>query len=102
MAVPNPILAFVLLPAALFVSCAAPKAIVVEEPNQRKVEEPVAEVPEIEEPGLPDDGLRLPDMLTMPGDAEFRSTRPAPDEPGSGAVIARPPTDPPSRPKGED
>ncbi len=36
--------------------------------------------------------IRLPDMLGMPGEGEFRSNRPATGgASGSGAVIARPP-----------
>ena len=103
MAFPKSIFATVLLPFALFASCAAPKAMVVEEPKKPEVaEEPVAEVPPVPEPGLPDDGFRMPDLLTMPNDAEFRSTIPQPESSGSGAVIARPPTDPPQRPKGDN
>lgn len=50
------------------------------------------------------DGLRLPDMLTLPGEDEFQSTSPAapPSGGGTGAVISRPPTDPPSRPKAKE
>jgi hypothetical protein len=41
-----------------------------------------------------EDGIRLPDMLGMPGDGEFRTNRPAAGgSPGSGAVIARPPVE---------
>jgi hypothetical protein len=86
-------------------SCAAPKAITVaaapatkkEEP---KVPEPVAPEPML--PGLPNDGIRGSDtMLALPGEGDFRATNPALPKPGgaSGAVIARPPTDPPSRVK---
>ena len=63
-----------------------------------KAPEPVAD------PAMPaqeDDGLRMPDMLAMPGEGDFRSTNPAAPKAGaaSGAVIARPPTDPPTRVK---
>lgn len=103
MAFPKPISASVLLFFALLASCAAPKAVVVEEPKKPEVaEEPVAEEPPVPEPGLPDDGFRMPDLLTMPNDAEFRSTIPQPESNGSGAVIARPPTDPPPRPKSDE
>ncbi len=47
------------------------------------------------------DGIRMPDLLAMPTDADFRPTNPAATQAQaggpSGAVIARPPTDPPSR-----
>ena len=103
MAFPKPISATVLLSIALFASCAAPKAVVVEELKKPEVvEEPLAEEPPVPEPGLPDDGFRMPDLLTMPNDAEFRSTIPQPESSGTGAVIARPPTDPPPRPKGDN
>jgi hypothetical protein len=79
-----------------------PKALVVEAPPARKKPSQVARVKETP-PELPkndEDGLRLPDMLTMPEKNEFQSTNPSAVKPGSGgAVIARPPTDPPARPK---
>lgn len=86
-------------------SCAPPKAIVIEEaPVKNKVVEPKVEpvaVPELPVTGLPDDGIRMPEMLNMPGEGEFRGINPAlPKAPGeAGAVISRPPTDPPSRVK---
>jgi hypothetical protein len=87
-------------------SCAPPKALVIEEApvQQKKVVEPKVEpvaVPELPVTGLPDDGIRMPEMLNMPGEGEFRATNPAlPKLPGeAGAVISRPPTDPPSRVK---
>ena len=89
-------------PALTLFSCVAPKAIVVE-PAPAPKKEVVAEttVPEPLPPGAPDDGIRLPDMLTLPGEGEFRATAPVQNKlPGeTGAVISRPPTDPPSRPK---
>jgi hypothetical protein len=84
-------------------SCAAPKATVVAEaPLEKKVKAPEPEATVTAEPTLPvDDGLRMPDMLAMPQEGEFRSTNPnAPKTVNpSGAVISRPPTDPPSRVK---
>lgn len=85
------------------VSCASPKATpVAEAPVAKKQEEKVPE-PMVEEPSLPvmpDDGLRMPDMLAMPDEGEFRSTNPVPKTgTQSGAVISRVPTDPPSRVK---
>lgn len=81
-------------------SCAAPKAIVVEQSPVPKKQEgaPVPVVAESELPALPDDGIRMPDMLGMPGDGDFRSTNPIGVK-EAGAVISRPPTDPPSRVK---
>lgn len=91
-------------------SCAAPKAVVVaaaplEKKKEPKVPEPVAPDPLL--PGLPNDGIRGGDtMLALPGEGDFRATNPALPKPGggSGAVISRPPTDPPSRvkPKAEE
>ncbi len=91
--------------ALALVACAAPKAVVVEDPaalpklELAAVESDVAATPAA--PALPDDGLRMPDMLAMPGDIEFRATSPMLPAVGgdTSAVIARPPTDPPSRPK---
>ncbi len=87
---------------ALIAVCScAPKAVVVEEsaPAVAEQETKNEEKPEIEpEPviaGPPDDGIRLPDMLTLPGENEFRKA-PSPGAgrgSGSGAVIARPPSE---------
>jgi hypothetical protein len=92
-----------LLPAFALLACAPHKAIVVEEPSAGPAAEASSRpgLAGMNEPALPDDGIRLPDMLAMPGDGEFRAGRAnAPkDGPGAGAVISRPPTDPPSRPK---
>lgn len=96
-----------MIPVFAIMSCAAPKAIVVEEaPSEpvAKSQPAVAPVenPQPELPDLPNDGLRLPNLLDLPGDEELRagvSDKPAR---GSGAVISRPPTDPPSRPKPDD
>lgn len=96
-----------LAPVMALFSCAPPKAIVVELPPAPKMEVAAEKEPEISAPpSLPsrrEDGIRLPDMVTMPNEAEFRATNPnAPKTPSeTGAVIARPPTDPPSRPKPE-
>lgn len=90
-------------PALALLACAAPKAHVVEQPK------PPSEPAAVVEPAVPDlgalpsqdRGIRLPDMLGLPGDAEFRATTPLPPKSSgeAGAVISRPPTDPPSRPK---
>lgn len=95
---------FALLGVALaLASCAAPKATVVEQvavpKTQESVPEPVVAEPEL--PAFADDGMRMPDMIGMPSDGDFRSTSPLGQKTisGSGAVISRPPTDPPSRVK---
>ena len=92
-----------LMPVMLLVSCAAPKAIVVEsplapKPAQAAILEPAAK-PKIPVPQ--NDGLRLPDMETMPGDDEFHAAKkPATGgDADSGAVISRPPTVPTAKPK---
>ena len=91
-------------PALALFSCAAPKALVVERAPAPKMETAPPTVPEPPAPSAPDDGIRLPDMLAMPGEGEFRATTPVPPRAGSepNAVISRPPTDPPSRPKPKD
>ena len=92
-----------IVPALALWSCAAPKAIVVELPPASKQDQAAmpagSDEPAI--PTLPDDGIRLPDMLKMPGEGEFRAAGPLPPKGGAdaSAVIARPPTDPPPRPK---
>ena len=97
------------IPAAIvvfhtLVSCAAPKAVVVEAapaPKEKKVEAPAV----VEAPMPPDenDGLRGLDnsMLALPDESEFRATVPTmPNNPtNANPVISRPPTDPPPRPK---
>jgi len=95
-----------LAPALVLCSCAIPKAIIVELPKTAKTD-PSATSPALADPNLPalpDDGIRLPDMLAMPGDSEFRATAPNVPKggPDASAVISRPPTDPPSRPKPKD
>jgi|GEM_PF-1047592 len=94
---------------ALF-SCAAPKKAVVVQaaPTSSSATETASKPPEPNLPNGTNDGIRLPDMLTMPGDGDFRPTVPPASKTGtgsgsgSGAVIARPPTEPPSRPKTQD
>jgi len=95
-----------LAPALALCACAIPKAIVVELPKKAQTDSSTAspDLANANLPVMPDDGLRLPDMEAMPGDSDFRAT--APNLPKSGseanAVSARPPTDPPSRPKPKD
>jgi len=85
------------------VSCAAPKAeVVAETPKPKPLEKSVEPIPELPEPGQADDGLRLPDMLALPSEGDLNSSLPVPRPSDGGAVIARPPTDPPPRPKQPD
>jgi hypothetical protein len=81
-------------PALGMLACAPPKAIVVQEaPASKPLAKPPQETSIAASPALPEaqaDGIRLPDMLGMPGENEFRTSRPA----SSGAVIARPPASP--------
>ncbi len=85
------------------VSCIPPKATAVAEPTVKKKEEKLPEPVVAEEPlpTTPDDGLRMGNMLELPGDGEFRPGNPAAVKSGAegGAVTVRPPTDPPSRVK---
>jgi len=95
-----------LAPALALCACAVPKAIVIELPKKNQTN-PSATPPALANanlPPMPEDGIRLPDMLAMPGDSEFRATAPNATKGGSAAsaVSARPPTDPPSRPKPKD
>ncbi len=103
-------LTFAALGTALaLVSCAAPKAIIVAEAPRAKAEASKKEMAKVEKPivsdepvpALPDDGIRMPEMLALPGEGDFRATNPAATKTGgqAGAVISRPPTDPPSRVK---
>lgn len=84
------------------VSCVPPKATVVADvpaPVQKKTVEPdVTPVPDLPATAQTDD-LRMPDMLRLPSDEDFRSTASSKTSADGGAVIARPPTDPPSRVK---
>ncbi len=95
---PEAALLALIAPAFALLSCAVPKAIVVEETGAKPKVEKTEETAAVEEPSKPamdDDGIRLPDMLGMPGEGEFRSSRPTTrGTSGSGAVIARPPTEP--------
>jgi hypothetical protein len=99
-----------LLALALASASCVPKATIVAQPpvvkNEEKKEkevvlEPISPEPPV--PGLPDDGgIRMPGNFTdLPSDDDFRkSAAGAPkSDSGSGAVISRPPTDPPSRVK---
>ncbi len=68
-----------------------------------EVAESAPPLPRGKGPALADDKIRVPEMLNLPGEGEFRSTNPtAPKDPNGNAVISRPPTDPPSRVKPEE
>ncbi|MES2476351.1 MAG: hypothetical protein V4640_11255 [Verrucomicrobiota bacterium] len=89
-------------------SC-APKAAVVETAPAVKKETPRAAVetvpevaPEMDLPTAPDTEIRVPGgMLNLPTESDFRASNPIlpPNGSGSGGVLVRPPTDPPSRVK---
>jgi hypothetical protein len=82
---------FILLFAIGLASCAAPKAIIVEETPVKAVKNTVAEAPKPQVPADPNDGLRLPDdMLALPDDAQLRPSA-APSGDGAAPVIVRPP-----------
>lgn len=82
---------FTLLFALGLASCAAPKAIVVEEAPKKRVEK-VAPVPEPAAPALADDGFRYPDYLTLPNSSQLRPSA-KPSGEGAAPVIVRPPND---------
>lgn len=82
--------------ALLLASCAPKATVVAEAPVVKKVEKtPEAIAPELSVPAQVEDGLRMPDMLAMPSEGDFRSTNSAAPKTGnaSGAVISRPPAD---------
>jgi hypothetical protein len=82
--------------ALVLASCAAPKAIVVNEAPSPQVPAQQAVADGMPAPAAkPDDGIRLPDMLGLPGEGEFRKSASPPSDTtgGSGAVIARPPVE---------
>jgi hypothetical protein len=91
----------VLSMACLQLSCVVPKALVVAEVPAAKAPEKVAELPTVTPaaPTLVEDGLMMPNMLAMPSDNDLRSVAKPQPKMGSevGEVIARPPTEPPSR-----
>lgn len=79
----------ILLGVFALASCVPPKAsMIAEVPTKPVVIAPAAP----EKPAIADDGLRLPDMLTLPDDTQLRSTAPLKKE-GDATIIARPPTE---------
>ncbi|MGA0845909.1 MAG: hypothetical protein ACO3RV_05150 [Luteolibacter sp.] len=53
--------------------------------------DPLPELDAANYPSMPDDGLRLPDMMTLPGENEFKPVSKPVMPAGGGAVIAVPP-----------
>lgn len=92
--------AFAVMPLAVLVSCAAPKAVAVVEIEPARgtpAAEAVSDVmPKPQVSREIQDGIRLPEssFLSMPGDTEFRATVPVPSSATVGAVTVRPPSDP--------
>jgi len=90
----------VILAAALtVVSCRVPKASAPEKPPIPKQESPKPPALALPTGGivpLPNDGIRMGDMLDLPTEGDFRSIVP---KQSPGPVVARPPTEPPSRVK---
>ena len=95
------------IPVMGWVSCAAPKAIVVKESNKSsattKTTAGEATMPTTGMTQIATDhsGLRSPDFLTMPDKREFESTNPEAKKSAtpSSAVIARPPVNTPGAAK---
>lgn len=87
--------------AAAMGSCVPPKATAIADaPVGKKQEKPVEPiVPEPELPPATNEEIRLPPMMNLPKDVEFKATNPDLPKNGSSGVIVRPPTDPPSRVK---
>jgi hypothetical protein len=77
----------------MLVSCAAPKPVVVEKAGAEAAPPTPAAATTAEPTAMPDDGIRLPDMLGLPAEGDFKPTKPAGSSVESGAVISRPPTD---------
>lgn len=81
------------LSVAALASCAAPKAIVIEEAPKKPAEKVTATPSEPPSPALVDDGLRLgDDILALPSDDQLQSTAPA-EKSGAASIITSPPTD---------
>jgi hypothetical protein len=82
------------------VSCATHQAVPTTQAPADLASTPNALPSDTAMPELPDDGIRMPDLFGMPSSDDFRSSHsPSVRTEGSGSVISRPPTDPPSRVK---
>ena len=93
----------------ILAACATPPAEVVEKPatekpaKQVKVPEPDSSLADLPPLDAPDPGIRMPNFLDLPSDGEFRRANPrSVPSSGSGAVISRPPTEPPPRVKPDE
>lgn len=80
-----------------------PAPAVAESPSPTK---PDDQTPQTEKPAQPpfgDDGLRLPDMLSLPSESELRRPPPDVSNDGTAGVTPRPPAEQPprTRPDGE-
>lgn len=83
---------FILLSALALASCAPSAAIVMQE-APKKQQPAAASTTPVEKPAaLPDDGLRLGDMLTLPDDNQLRSAAPM-ERDGNATIITSPPGD---------
>ena len=64
----------------------------VTEENLDMTLDPLPELDVTNYPTMPDDGLRLPDMMELPGENEFKPVSKPAMPAGGGAIIAVPPT----------
>jgi hypothetical protein len=83
---------FILLSALALASCAPPKAIVIQEAPKTQQPAAASTTPVEKTAALPDDGLRLGDMLTLPDDNQLRSAAPT-EKDGNATIITSPPGD---------
>lgn len=82
----------ILLAFLALASCATPKAVVVGEAPLKQPSAVTPPAPEKMPPALANDGLRLPDMLSLPDDNQLRSTAPIKND-GNATIITSPPSD---------
>ena len=83
---------FILLSALALASCAPPKAIVIQEAPKTQQPAAASTTPVEKTAALPDDGLRLGDMLTLPDDNQLRSAAPT-EKDGNATIITSQPGD---------
>jgi hypothetical protein len=105
------VLCFACLPACSMFKSKAPEPEAEKPAAANKPAEPAPVATIVPEPAaqptkpvIPDDGLRLPDMLTIPQDSELKASASTPSAQASepAPVVARPPTDAPVKPKAEE